>query len=157
MKNSHQLASRFKEIMLNGTWVANTNYKDQLSDLNWKIVTTKFRSLNSISDLAQHIHYYINGINNVFHGGNLELRDKDSFDFSTIQSQEQWDLFLEKLWKEAEEFTYHIEQLPEERLNQIFVDERYGTWQRNIDGLIEHCYYHLGQIVLIRKILLDQK
>ena len=41
--------------------------------------------------------------------------------------------------------------MPEEELNQVFVDEKYGTFHRNINALIEHGYYHLGQIVLIKK------
>jgi hypothetical protein len=39
------------------------------------------------------------------------------------------------------------------RLDQSFVDEKYGTWLRNIEGVIEHCYYHLGQVSLIRKMI----
>ena len=43
-----------------------------------------------------------------------------------------------------------IEQLPEEKLYLSFVDEQYGTYQLNINAMIEHAYYHLGQIVLIK-------
>ena len=138
---------------MNGTWVANTNYKDQLSDLKWEMAITKVSTLNSIAILAQHIHYYIKGVKNVFEGGSLDIKDKDSFDFAPIQSQNEWESFLTLFWDDAEEFAALIEQMPEERLQEVFVDARYGTYQRNIDGMIEHCYYHLGQIVLIKKIL----
>lgn len=147
------LANRFREVILNGTWVANTNYKDQLSNLDWKIATTEFKSLNTIAVLAQHIHYYIKGINTVFKGGSLEIKDKYSFDFAAITSQEQWTAFLEQFWNNAEEFASLIEQMPQQKLKEVFVDEKYGTYWRNIDGMIEHSYYHLGQIVLIKKIL----
>jgi hypothetical protein len=50
-----------------------------------------------------------------------------------------------------------VEQFPDEKLDEAFVDEKYGTWQRNIDAMIEHCYYHLGQITLIRKMILAQE
>jgi len=46
-----------------------------------------------------------------------------------------------------------IEKMPEEQLNEDFVDEKYGDYLRNIEGMIEHSYYHLGQIALIRKII----
>lgn len=153
MKNTQQLANRLKEVILNGTWVANTNYKDQLENLDWKIATTTFESLNTIAILAQHIHYYINGIKNVFKGGNLEIRDKYSFDFPPIKSQDKWEVFLTTFWNDTENLAGLIAQMPEEKLDQNFVDEKYGTYQRNIDGMIEHSYYHLGQIVLIKKII----
>jgi hypothetical protein len=36
-------------------------------------------------------------------------------------------------------------------------DEQYGTWQRNLEAVIEHSYYHLGQIILIRKMILHEQ
>lgn len=152
-KSTYQIANRFREIILNGTWVANTNYKDQLATLPWETATSKFKSLNTIAVLAQHIHYYINGITQVFKGGTLDIKDKYSFDFPPITSQNDWASFLSKFWKDAEEFASLIEQMPEEKLHEVFVDEKYGTYQRNIDAMIEHAYYHLGQIVLLKKIL----
>jgi hypothetical protein len=153
VKSADQIAKRVREVFLNGTWVANTNYKRELTQLNAKIAITKIDSLNTISVLAQHIHYYLQGVKNVFKGGVLEIKDKYSFDFAAIESQSQWEKFLTKFWSDAEEFASLIEQMPEEKLKEVFVDEKYGTNQRNIDGMIEHAYYHLGQIVLIKKIL----
>jgi uncharacterized damage-inducible protein DinB len=153
MKSTLEIANRFKEVILNGTWIANTNFKDQLAYTNWELMTSKIDSLNSIAVLAQHIHYYIKGINNVFKNGTLDIKDKFSFDFPPIDSQNKWDDFLTRFWNDAEEFASMIEQMPEEKLNQVFVDEKYGTYQRNIDAMIEHAYYHLGQIVLIKKLV----
>ena len=153
MSQPTQMASRFREVILNGTWIANTNFKHQLSDLDWKIATTQINDLNTIAVLAQHIHYYIAGITNVFKGGTLDIRDQFSFDFAPIESQQQWETFLSKFWNDSEAFASLIEQMSEEKLDEAFVDEKYGTYRRNIDGMIEHCYYHLGQIVLIKKML----
>ena len=44
-----------------------------------------------------------------------------------------------------------------EKLEDVFFDEKYGTYLRNIEGMIEHCYYHLGQVSLIRKMILEQE
>lgn len=153
MKNAQGIADRFKEIILNGTWVANTNYKHQLSNLDWKIATSQIKDLNTIAILAQHINYYIDGINNVFKGGTLDIKDQYSFDFPAINSQIEWENFLDKFWANAEKFIFFIEQMPDKKLDEIFVDEKYGTYRRNIEAMIEHSYYHLGQIVLLRKIL----
>lgn len=153
MKIAQQTANRFREVILNGTWIANTNFKHQLEHLEYQIATTKIGSLNTIAVLAQHIHYYINGINNVFKGGNLEIRDKYSFDFAPITSQQQWNDFLTEFWNDAEAFASFVEQLSNDQLHEAFVDEKYGTYLRNIDAMIEHSYYHLGQIVLLKKMI----
>jgi len=153
MKNTIEIVSRFREVILNGTWIANTNYKDQLQNLDWKIAVTPIQNLNTIALLAQHIHYYIEGINTVFKGGTLEIKDKFSFDFPPINSQQEWENFLIKFWNDAEEFASLIEQITDEKLNENFVDVKYGSYRRNIEAMIEHSYYHLGQIVLIKKLL----
>lgn len=142
-----------EKLSLNGTWVANTNYKDQLENLDWKTAVTPIQNLNTIAILAQHIHYYIDGINTVFKGGTLDIKDKFSFDFPLISSTEDWEFFLEKFWSSSEEFASFVEQMSDEKLDQFFADEKYGTYRRNIDAMIEHSYYHLGQIVLIKKLL----
>lgn len=156
MIHTHQLTKRFREVILDGKFIANTNYKDQLDGLDWKTATTQVGSLNTIAVLAQHIHYYIHGINNVLKGGTLDISDKYSFDFPPVQSQPEWDTFLQRFWSDAETFATLVEQLPEERLSHAFVDERYGNYQRNVDAMIEHSYYHLGQIVLLKKLLQEE-
>ncbi|MBJ2125430.1 DUF1572 domain-containing protein [Flavobacterium sp. IB48] len=151
MKSTTEIANRFREVILNGTWIANTNFKDQLENLDWKIAVSPIKNLNTIAVLAQHIHYYIKGLNEVFKGGTLDIKDKFSFDFPPIHSQEQWNVFLNRFWNDAEEFASLIEQMPDKKLNDVFVDAKYGTYKRNIEAMIEHSYYHLGQIVLIKK------
>ncbi|MET3034795.1 DUF1572 domain-containing protein [Chryseobacterium sp. NRRL B-14859] len=153
MSSVLQLSKRFREVLLDGRWIANTNFKDQLSDIAWEDAVTRIGSLNTIAMLAFHIDYYIAGLVHVFEGGNLEIRDQFSFDLPPIESQEQWEALLNKLWKDSERFAVLLEQMPDSRLDEVFVDEKYGTYQRNIDGMMEHSYYHLGQITLIKKLL----
>ncbi|HET8803912.1 MAG TPA: DUF1572 domain-containing protein [Aequorivita sp.] len=156
MKNTQQLASRFREVLLNGTFIANTNYKDQMENLPLQIAQQKAGDLNTIAILAQHVHYYIKGVSNVFKGSDLEIRDAYSFDFPAMTSETEWKSFLQAFFRDAEEFATLVEKLPENKLNDAFTDEKYGTYQRNIDAMIEHCYYHLGQIVLLKKLIQSQ-
>ncbi len=159
MKNTttSQLAKRFREVILNGLWIANTNLKAQLSDLTWEQATTKIGSLNTIATLTFHIHYYIAGILQVLEGGSLDIKDKYSFDHPPFQSQADWENLLNQLWHDAEKFADLVEEMPEQKLKQAFFDEKYGDYQRNIDGMIEHSYYHFGQIVLIKKLVLAKE
>ncbi|MBX2928079.1 MAG: DinB family protein [Saprospiraceae bacterium] len=153
MKATTQVANRFREVLLNGEWVVNTNFKAQLSDLTWEQATHKIGNLNTIALLTFHIHYYIGGVLNVLEGGTLDIKDKYSFDLEPIQSQEDWDALRNRLFRDSERYADLVEQMPEERLHEVFVDEKYGNYQRNLDAMIEHSYYHLGQIVMLKKLL----
>ncbi|MFZ1786844.1 MAG: hypothetical protein WAT92_00975 [Saprospiraceae bacterium] len=48
----------------------------------------------------------------------------------------------------------HVERMTPQELDAIFVLEKYGTYRRNIEGMIEHAYYHLWQISMIKKMIL---
>lgn len=147
-----QIAKQLREVLLEGTWVA-TNYKVQLEDVDWKQATKKVADLNTIADLTFHIDYYLNGLIQVFQGEKLDIKDKYSYDAPPITSAKDWDLRMQKLFYDAETFATLIENLSVQDLMQSFVEEKYGNNFINIQAMIEHCYYHLGQIVLIKKLL----
>jgi uncharacterized damage-inducible protein DinB len=155
MNLTAHIAKHFREIHfgVNWTW---SNLKDHLSDVTWQEATTQVHSLNTIVALVYHINYFVSVILKVLQGGPLEGSDKYSFDHPPIQSQEDWEKLLEKTWSDAEKFAMLVEQLPEQKLWETFGEEKYGNYYRNLHGVIEHNHYHLGQIVLIKKILRQQ-
>ena len=51
---------------------------------------------------------------------------------------------------------YHDKQLSEIQLWENMSDEKYGNYYRNVHGIIEHSHYHLGQILLVKKLLLNR-
>ena len=76
-----------------------------------------------------------------------------SFDLPEIQSEKDWEELVNNFMTNAEEFISRVQQMPDERLDAPFAEEKYGTYLRNIEGVIEHSYYHLGQISLIKKLI----
>ena len=151
MSQAAALALRLQEVILEGTWIANTNFKKELDNTALDDVSIQIKTYNTVAVLAQHIHYYIAGVKQVFLGGELSISDKFSFDFEPMLSDEAWQNFLALFWKDTEELVNLIKTLTDEQLDAIFVKEAYGSYKRNIEALIEHSYYHLGQIVLLLK------
>ncbi len=147
------MSNRLKEVLLDGTWIANTNYKTQITSVNWQQATQKVGDLNTIADLTYHINYYLSGLLSAFEKGKLEISDKYSFDLPPISSQADWDKLVSNFLNNAQQFADWVEQMNDSVLDQPFIDERYGTLLRNIEGVIEHSYYHLGQISLINKMI----
>lgn len=154
MSRSKLIANRVREVLLNGHWIANTNYKEQIQSVSWRQASQKIENLNSIAMLTYHINYYVAGILQVFNGGLLEIRDIYSFDAPAITSKTAWENLMNEFLSNAEKFVVSIEKIEDQKLDTVFVDEKYGTYLRNIEGVIEHSYYHLGQISLIRKLIL---
>lgn len=149
------IANRLREVLLDGRWIANTNYKEQLADISWEQAVVKISNLNSIAALTYHINYYLRGLLVAFETGKLEINDKFSFDLPEITGRSDWNELVADFIQNAEHFVNQIERFDTEIFNQPFFDEKYGSYLRNIEGVIEHSYYHLGQIVLIKKIIMQ--
>jgi hypothetical protein len=146
------IARHLRELYVgrNWTWV---DLKGSIEGLTWQQAITSVHGLNSIALLIFHMNFYVEAQISVLKGGLLLSKDKDAFKLPPITSDADWQVLLSKTYADAEELASLIEQMPEEKLWDTFVDERYGTYYRNLHGNIEHLHYHLGQIVLIRKIL----
>jgi hypothetical protein len=154
MELTKQIAKHFRDVNFGGNWTW-SNLKDNLADITWQQATTKVHSFNTIATLVYHINYYVSEVSKVFRGEPLRAKDKYSFDLPPIQSQEDWEKLLDKTRDDAEKFANLIEQLPEIKLWEDFSNNKYGNYYRNIHGIIEHTHYHLGQIALIKKFLLQ--
>lgn len=156
MKRTAELARRLREVLLTGRWIANTNCKEQILLVNWQQSVQKPQGLNSIAALVFHLNYYMDGLLRAFENGHLDISDRFSFDMPPVNSKEEWEGLVEVFLNNSERFAAKIEGMEEGALDQPFVDERYGTLLMNIESVLEHTYYHLGQIVLIRKLVQSQ-
>lgn len=156
MTRQSAIANRVREVLLDGRWIANTNFREQILSVTWEQATRKVNSLNTIAALTFHINYYLEGLLNAFANEKLEISDKYSFDFPPILKEADWNRLVNDFLINSEKFANEVEQMPSDRLDQPFIDEKYGSYLRNIEGVIEHSYYHLGQVSLIRKMIMEQ-
>lgn len=155
MNTTAQIAKHMNDVFFGGNWTT-SNLKDNLKDVSWQQATTKVYTFNTIATLVYHISYYVEAVTKILEGEPLNAKDEFSFSHPPIQSQEDWEQLLNKVWKDVERFVKLIEKLPDSILGENFTDKKYGTYFRNLNGIIEHTHYHLGQIVIIKKILLQE-
>jgi hypothetical protein len=152
MTLSHQLAIHFRAMHTGGNFTG-VNLHTLLSDVTHVDATNNIHSLNNIALLSFHMNYYMSAVLKVLQGGALEAHDKFSFDCPPIHNEEEWQQLKNKLFTDAELFASMVEQLPDSQWEENFIDGKYGTWYRNVAGVIEHTHYHMGQIALIKKLL----
>lgn len=152
MSIAKQIAKHLRDVHFGGNWTT-SNYKDHLADVTWEQAVTPVKGFNNILTLVFHTHYYVREVAKVLQGGTLDAKDKYSFEPPAISNQADWEQFLNKVMSDAEAFAQLIEQLPDSRLDEVFIEEKYGTYFRNLNGIIEHLHYHLGQLVFLKKML----
>ena len=155
MNLSVETAKHFRDVHFGGNWTS-VSLKETLADVSWQQAVTKVHSFNTIAVLVYHTNYYVSAVLKVLQGEALNASDTFSFDLPPIQSDTDWKNLLNKTLADAERFASLLEQLPESRFGEVFTDKKYGTYYRNMHGIIEHIHYHLGQIVVIKKLIAAQ-
>jgi len=154
MLNSKQFAKHVHQVYFGGNWTE-VNVKETVSNITWKTASKKIEGFNTILALTYHIHYFTKVQLKVLEDGILEGKDSESYDHPEITSKEEWESLHKTMWKEAERFTKLLSELPDSTLRQPFTNEKYGSYEQNILGLLEHTHYHLGQIIILKKCLIS--
>ena len=149
MNSGQQIAKHLREVHVGKTWTA-VSLREKLADVTWEQATTRVGSFHTIASLVFHINYYIRVAIQVLEGGPFESDDKLSFDCPAVLSAEDWERLVNESWRDAETLAKLVERLSDETLAQYFVDEEGGTNFRCLQGRVEHAYYHLGQISILK-------
>ena len=155
MSVTNELAQRVRYVYSGYNW-SDTNLKTQLADCTLEEIHHPILGSNTIAQLAFHIFYYVGVQIRVLEGGPLTGNDALSWETPKFKTQEEWDSFLQQCWREGAHFAQLIENMPPQTLWSEFDKPRYKTFYYNLTGLVEHLYYHLGQIVLIKKVIRSQ-
>ena len=152
MQTIAHITKHLRDFYSGNNWTA-SNLKTQLEGIAWQEAATTVYDFNTVAVLVFHINYYVEVTLKVLQGHPLDAHDKFAFDCPEINSKEDWDALVTKVFTDAENFASMLEKLPENRLWENIADPKYGNYYRNIQGIIEHNHYHLGQIALIKKIV----
>lgn len=153
MNTSQHLAKQFRDLYFGPNWVSGASLKENLADISLEEALISIHGLNSIAALTYHVHYYVRIVSKVLEGGPLEGSDKLSFNLPKISTESEWTHMQEKHWEEGEAFAKLLDALPEEKLWADFDTGKYGNYYRNIQTILEHTHYHLGQIAIIKKMI----
>lgn len=151
--NNETLAIRFQDLLIDGKWIANTNFREILGDIQLTEAQKKVGDLNTIEALVYHVSYYLNGILEAFDTGELTIRDAYSFDFNPCQTDQEWVQRKSAFEQTALRFIELVKTFPLDDLHRPFFKEEYGSLQRNLEAQLEHGYYHLGQLSLLLKLI----
>lgn len=156
MKITKLIARQLREVYTEGNWTG-AFFKEKISDIDWKDATTQIYGLNTIATLVFHINYYTHEVANTLEGQAFTSDDKFAFTHPPINNEDDWQNMLSNVFADGERLARQIEILDDSILTEYFQEEKYRSHYRNFCGIIEHFHYHLGQIVLIKKILDSQR
>lgn len=144
----------FKEIYNGEPWLGES-YAAKLSDVTEaEAFTQPVNNVHSIAELVAHVIYWRSPIIKKLKG------EKDYV--GKMDSPENWPTLDElkakgwmKLLEEFDESQNQLVTLLRSAKPHFFMDEyKPGvTWERLIEGVVQHDIYHLGQLGLVKKMI----
>lgn len=150
---SNAITSHFNELFYKGGWTG-VNLKNVLGDVSLTEANTVCEGFNTIAQVTNHLSYYYPIQLKVFRGGDVEGHDSESWKIASPETEEQWQDIVSQLLAYGNEMINEIETINDDQMFEGF-DKlgKYGTVHRNLLGIIEHTYYHLGQLVILKKLV----
>lgn len=144
------LARHFRQAYTGGSF-SERYLAAELRALDHRQATTSVRGANTVAALAYHLHFYVAGMQSALTGGELDTRDNASWDTPAVETEAAWRDVIDATLTTGEAFAKTLETLSEDALHEPFYAPTNSSTLVNALGVLEHVYYHLGQVVLLRR------
>lgn len=153
MSQPQQLFNRLQVVLLNHNMNTGSNIKDQLASITWHEAIIQIDFVSSIADILNQMNQYLQRALNYLNSNNLESLKTSDFSASKIKAKYDWDHLQHQYYDTSKAIVRHIKHMESNDLLKASIDKTHLDHQNYINGIIEYCYYQLGQIVLIKKMI----
>lgn len=152
MSESKRISNLYQSIYNGNPWLE-VNLTNTLKDVTAKQAYQKINpNLNTIWEIVNHLIQWRRNILLRMQGETIITPDHNYFVPVLDPSDFAWEQSLQTLAKTQESWNAFFEDFDDEDLAKIYVNNGH-TYYEHIHGIIQHDVYHLGQIVILKKML----
>ncbi|PSK91579.1 DinB family protein [Taibaiella chishuiensis] len=158
MTISEAIASHLLDVFFGESWTDVWIFHT-LEDLDWKeAIQPTAGSPNTIASLLHHITFYNKVIQQRLQGTDPVIGEANGFDLPPVHNAEDWIWMKTLNLQSATDLAEMIRQLPDTVLHQSIGNvPGASSYYKQLHGVIEHAYYHLGQIVILKNLIRKQQ
>ena len=156
MKINHEIAQHITDCFDGENWTG-VNIADTLKDVSWQQAQQRTTaSQNTIASLLHHIFYWNGIMMQRINGINPTVPETNGFDVNELRNDNDWNELKEKAHQSFIQLANAVKNFPDEKL---FATSPTGksSYYKNFQGIVEHAHYHLGQMVILKKLILNNK
>ncbi|HEX6914759.1 MAG TPA: DinB family protein [Chitinophagaceae bacterium] len=147
MKLIEAIAEHFYQVNYGDNWT-DVAVRDVLANISYEQSVKKTGNANTIAMLLHHMDFYNRVVYDRLLEGSKQFKHEDSLEVN-IQSEADWQALQKRYFEMVDLIHQTILGLDESRL---FEKKTANTLYKNLHGLVEHIHYHLGQIVILKKL-----
>ena len=152
MSESKRISNLYQSIYNGNPWLE-VNLTNTLKNLTAEQAYRKVNpNLNTIWEIVNHLIQWRRNILKRVEGETVITPDHNYFVPVLDSSEAAWEQSLQNLGKSQELWTTFFENFDDADLAKIYAANNH-TFYEHIHGIIQHDVYHLGQIVILKKLL----
>jgi uncharacterized damage-inducible protein DinB len=155
MKITDKIATHIRDCFDGENWTS-VNISDTLKDVDWQQAQQRTTaSQNTIDSLLHHLYYWNGIMMERIKGINPSVPDLNGFDAGELKNENDWNDLKEKTHQSFIQLADAVKNFPEEKLFETSPTGK-SSYYKNFHGIVEHAHYHLGQIVILKKLIKQQ-
>ena len=152
MKITELIALHITEVFEGNNWT-DVNIKDTIDNIDYREATTVTKaSYNTIAALLHHLNFYNDVVSMRLMGINPEIDEVNGFNVPAIKNEHDWQQLKDAAFASAINLADAVRKFPEEKIYDLTVTG-HSTYYKTLHGLTEHAHYHLGQMMLIKRLV----
>lgn len=147
-----QIAQHLLQVTEGDNWT-DVNIADTIKDISVEEATHRTEaSPNTIASLIHHLSYWNRIIIQRINGIKPNIPESNGFDMPALKTDQDWGNLKKDHFASVHELADAILKVDEARLEQPILPD-YSSVYKNLQGTVEHIHYHLGQIVILKKLV----
>jgi len=148
----NHIAQHVLDVHRGDNWTE-VNIQNTLQDvLLHEATTITPASPNSIAMLLHHLTFYNEIVLQRLLDIYTAIPQSNGFEIPALDSEEDWQRLQHRNLQSANALAEGILQFPEQRLFELTANGK-TTFYKNLHGIAEHAHYHLGQMVILKKLI----
>lgn len=152
MNITQLIAAHLREVYEGENWTE-VCIAEIVSSVNWQQAQQLTPgSPNTIASLLHHLCYWNGIMEKRLLGQNPVVPETNGFDMEVLSSEADWQALQAKARTSFQQLADAVAHFPEEKLANTYATGK-ASYYKNLQGTVEHAHYHLGQMVIIRKLL----
>jgi uncharacterized damage-inducible protein DinB len=152
MKIINLIAEHIKQVYEGDNWTS-ISIAETVNDVSWQQAQQHTAaSPNTIASILHHLYYWNGILMQRLEGNNPSIPEANGFDAGELNDETDWNELKEITHQSFIQLADAVKNFPEEKLKVTYAEGK-SSFYKNMQGVVEHAHYHLGQIVIIKKLL----
>ena len=152
MKETERIAKLFEDLYNSTPWI-DVNLLGTLKRISAKQASKKISpNWNSIWEITNHIISWRENVLERVQGRVLQTPADNYFSEIRETTENDWKETLKKLEDSQQQWLQVLKDFNEDNFSKIYPNNQM-TYYEHIHGILQHDAYHLGQIVLLAKVV----